>query len=92
VEDSAAQPLRVCAQPRNAVPAARCCRAGRWGLGAGTGRSRRAGLEPGGWRSGGVEDAVGGGRPVSGGRPGRWELGLWGELRRGRVLAWAVSL
>jgi hypothetical protein len=91
VEDSAAQPLRVCAQPRNAVPAARCCRAGRWGLGAG--RSRRAGLEPGGWRSGGgVEDAVGGGRPVSGGRPGRWELGLWGELRRGRVLAWAVSL
>jgi hypothetical protein len=74
VEDSAAQPLRVCAQPRNAVPAARCCRAGRWGLGAG--RSRRAGLEPGGWRSGGgvedgrtpsaavgrsVEDALGGG-------------------------------
>jgi hypothetical protein len=43
-------------------------------------------------RSGGRQDAVGGGRPVSGGRPGRWELGLWGELRRGRVLAWAVSL
>jgi hypothetical protein len=29
-EEWRTQPLRVCAQPRNAVPAARCCRAGRW--------------------------------------------------------------
>jgi hypothetical protein len=74
VEDSAAQPLGVCAQPRNAVPAARCCRAGRWGLAAwelGGAAEPDWSLEAGGleeeWRTPSaavgrsVEDALGGG-------------------------------
>jgi hypothetical protein len=95
-EEWRTQPLRVCAQPRNAVPAARAVvlAARAWELGAwelGGAAEPDWSLEV--WRRSGGRRR----RRSAGQWRTPWEVGarvvaLWGELRRGRVLAWAVSL